>query len=129
MLYTKDFGELYFSFSYEFSEKENKISYSSVYSNNYEVDATNKEIIMYYDTTDIRMLEDKCFIPNVDEEYEGSGLGINRGFGVVKINDKYQFKIRKIDIFMYTRDDTFNTKVKVVYHYVKEINMNDERIR
>lgn len=121
MLYTKNFGELYFHFSYEFSEKEDRTSYSSVYSNNYEIDATNQEIIMYYDITDIRMIEDKCFIPNVDEEYEGTGLGINRGFGIVQINDECKFKIRKIDIFMYTREDTFNIKAKVIYHYVKEI--------
>lgn len=121
MLFTKDFGELYMHFTYEFSEKEDKISYSSVYSNNYEVDFIDKKITMWYNLNGILMLEDKCFIPNVDENYDGINLGVNRGSGVIQINDKDKFYIRKINIFIYARDNSSDMKVKVVYSYLKDM--------
>jgi hypothetical protein len=119
MLFTKDIGEIYASFSYYFSNKERKISYSSVYSNNYEVNTTNKEIIMYYTITNIRMLEDKCLIPNIDEIGEKNYIGINKGVGVIQINDLDKFEIEKIDINLYTWNGII--RAKVTYHYLQPV--------
>lgn len=119
-MFNKDIGELCMHFSYDFTGvDDNKLSYASIYSNNYEIDNTNKEIIMYYTITSIGMLEDKCLIPNIDEIGEKDYIGINKGLGFIQINDLDKFQIGKIDINLYTWNGIL--RAKVVYHYLRSV--------
>lgn len=118
-MFTKDCGELYMQFRYIFSGVENIFSHASIYSNNYEINSTNKEITMYYTITNISMLEDKCLIPNIHEIGEKNYIGINKGIGVIQINDLDKFHIEKIDVSLYLWNGTI--RAKVVYHYLGDV--------